>query len=167
MWSLEEQRGRNILTFNCKIKGFVNGFWQLWGKRCISCLWLKKDFTTFCWTLEKQSEPVSVKNKHFQRTIQPLQSVLQLHIEAIYWSNSQFFALISHLDSECCPSLKTAFFKGLWERTSLIKIPVSLWHLYVALDSNPCVLCSSMFQTHSYFCLLKQNACQPVAFKKI
>lgn len=23
-----------------------------------------------------------------------------------------------------------------------------------------------MFQTHSYFCLLKQNACQPVAFKK-
>lgn len=58
------------------------------------------------------------------------------------------------------------FFKGLLERTELIKIPVCLRLLYVALDSNPRVLCCSMFQTHSYFCLLKQNACQPVAFKK-
>lgn len=107
------------------------------------------------------------KNKHFQRTIQPLQPVLQLHIEAIYWSNSQFFALISHLDKRMWPKYKNCFFvKGLLERTELIKIPVCLRLLYVALDSNPRVLCCSMFQTHSYFCLLKQNACQPVAFKK-
>lgn len=52
------------------------------------------------------------------------------------------------------------------ERTEPIKIPVCLLLLSVALDSDPHVLCCSVLQMHSYFCLLKQNACQPIAFKK-